>query len=203
MPNSNLDRRLAEERLRAMGFELDGALNALHLVIHHSQAKDGKTYDWPAIRTYHMSYRKDGNIITQAQYEEYVRRQISSGLEKPWSDIGYHAGVELVDGQYRWNIGRSLKKIGAHANGFNQQSFGVCFIGNYDQAAPPMALWDFAAPTILDLMRWFVIPIKEVIGHREVYERLGQVQAKTCPGSKWSMQEFRADLNRRLLEAVS
>ena len=70
--NSNLDRKAAGERLKDLGFQIDGAVTFLWIVIHHSAGKDGSTYDWPGIKKYHMSYRHDGQIITKEQDRKSV-----------------------------------------------------------------------------------------------------------------------------------
>ena len=69
-PNSNQDRHGAGERLKALGLTLEGAVLFHWIVLHHSASPDGKSYDWPGIRTYHMSYRYNGNIITKEDYDK-------------------------------------------------------------------------------------------------------------------------------------
>lgn len=178
MPNSNLDRRLAGDRLKGYGFELDGAVPFLWLVIHHSATPDGKTHEWPAIKKYHMEHNG-------------------------WSDIGYHAGIERVGENVLIQVGRPLIRVGAHVAGFNSQSFGLCLVGNFDKATPDAGTWSMALDLSLDIMRWFTIPVSRVIGHREAYDKMGQVRQKSCPGLRFVMDDFRGALNDRLLKAVS
>lgn len=45
---------------------------------------------------------------------------------KGWSDIGYHYVVDL-DGTIE--AGRTLDVVGAHCNGHNTYSIGVCYVG--------------------------------------------------------------------------
>jgi N-acetylmuramoyl-L-alanine amidase len=51
-------------------------------------------------------------------------------LERGFSDIGYHY-VILLDGTIE--LGRCLKKQGAHARGVNKSSIGICYIGGKDE----------------------------------------------------------------------
>jgi hypothetical protein len=90
-----------------------------HIMIHHSAAPDGRTFDWQATRRYQMSWRIDGTSVTQAEYdrrlaikegrrpgsapEETPPRRVGAEpapegkrFEPPWKDIGYHYGVELI-----------------------------------------------------------------------------------------------------------
>src|SRR5262245_44324547 len=84
-----------------------------HIVIHHSQTKDTKTVDWDAIKKYH----KETN---------------------GWSDIGYHYGIESVDGVLAMRVGRPPDVPGAHCKDLemNKKSLGVCLVGNYDLVTP-------------------------------------------------------------------
>jgi hypothetical protein len=40
----------------------------------------------------------------------------------------------------------------------------------------------------------FQIPRENVIGHREVFLKLGVPDEKSCPGNCWNMELFRAEL---------
>ena len=45
---------------------------------------------------------------------------------KGWRDIGYHFVIEIT-GVVR--LGRPIEEVGAHVEGYNQTSIGVCMIG--------------------------------------------------------------------------
>lgn len=205
--NSNMDRQSAGDRLKALGFNLDGAVNFTWIVLHHSGSGDGsKTYDWPGIKTYHKSYRYAGDIITKDRFESLRKegkRQAPGELEAPWVDVGYHAGIELVNDAYKVSVGRSLRLIGSHVAGLNAQAIGICHVGNFDVATPPMALWDVSILLTVDLMRWFSVPLVRVIGHREAYAHLGQPKKKECPGIKWDLDQYRNIIRGRLEAAVA
>ncbi|MGH8969758.1 MAG: N-acetylmuramoyl-L-alanine amidase, partial [Actinomycetes bacterium] len=68
-----------------------------------------------------------------------------------WSDVGYNFLVDrfgrLWEGRYG---GISRAVIGAHSGGFNENTFGVSAIGNFDSAGAPAAMVD----SIARLMAW-------------------------------------------------
>lgn len=132
-----------------------------HIIIHNSATPDGKTASWDDIRRYHMT---DPHHM--------------------WADIGYHAGVELIDNEYIVLAGRPLNRIGAHckAGGMNSVSLGFCFVGNYDLTEPPSDMLVKGATYLKGWMDVFNIPIDHVQPHRK-YE-----SAKTCPGLKFDME---------------
>lgn len=144
-----------------------------YIIIHHSLTKDGKTKDWDAIRKYHMGHNG-------------------------WTDIGYHYGVESVDGIIRIIPGRAENVQGAHVGdgGFNSKSLGVCIVGNYDLEPCPAANLGVALDLVQKLMTKYGIKPSNVIGHREAQAMAGLVPAlrKSCPGRLFDMNDFRARL---------
>jgi len=135
-----------------------------HIAIHHSASKDGFTYDWEGIRSYHVNHNG-------------------------WLDIGYNWGVEMVNGQPHAHVGRLFvgKSPAAHARGHNTTAVGVCLIGNYSLAPPPEALLRKAAALVRWLRAIYGIPAAKVLGHREL-----SGQATECPGKLFDMGKFRA-----------
>ncbi len=134
-----------------------------HIIIHHSLTKDGLTVSWEAIRRHHME-------------------------TMGWSDIGYHFGVELMpDGNYHILTGRPLNKEGAHCKEEKMNHFGIgfCFVGNFDEEVPPMAMLVKASVYIKGLMELFNIIPANVRGHRDY------ATYKSCPGRKFDMTIFR------------
>jgi len=92
-----------------------------------------------------------------------------------WSDIGYHYVIEL-DGVVR--DGRPLERPGAHVEGYNKNSVGICYIGGLatDGKTPkdtrtPAQKAALYALTVQLLSRF---PEATVHGHREF-------AAKACP----------------------
>ena len=89
--------------------------------------------------------------------------------------------------------GRSMEEIGAHVNGFNQKSLGVCLVGT-DQFTP--AQW----VTLRDLIKRLQAnyPDTKIVGHRDLspdQNQNGIVEnfewLKTCPG--FSVADWLAD----------
>jgi N-acetylmuramoyl-L-alanine amidase len=156
-----------------------------YIVIHHSFTKDSKIVDWNAIRKYHMSYAYNGEIITR----EEAHKLLGNGerIKRPWKDIGYHFGIEKIDNVYEILVGRMMDEKGAHCiqQGMNNKSIGICCIGNFDDELPPQKQMELCIKLVRSLMNIFNISRENVVGHREY------ASYKSCPGSKWSMDEFR------------
>lgn len=139
------------------------------IVIHHSLTLDDKVLsNWQAIRNYHTNKRG-------------------------WRDIGYHFGVEYINNQLEYQIGRQLDWNGAHCVGLNQTHLGICLVGNYDEKSPSEEQYIALKNLILLLKQYF--KITEVIGHREAIERLKNEPMKSCPGKKFDMDYLRKILS--------
>ncbi|MDZ4344259.1 MAG: peptidoglycan recognition family protein [Candidatus Binatia bacterium] len=171
------------------------------IVIHHSTGPDNNTKDWTSIVRYHTSYRVDFNTVDKAEFDRLLKAKKGTSFERPWSDVGYHGGVEMFQGQAVYVAGRPLSEIGAHAlGGFNKEYIGLCVIGNFDLAAPRDEIWKKTLEVTRELMAAFNIPISHVIGHRETYDKMDVPRQKTCPGKYWSMEGFREDLVKPVVE---
>lgn len=171
------------------------------VVIHHSFSKDGQARDWDGIRAYHKSFRYQGEIITEGQYEEYKRSGHTEGLERPWTDIGYHLGLETVNGQLEIQRGRPIKSAGAHTLGldakgrsFNRYYIGVCLVGNFDTEPPDEGRLFLLGSMCRDFQNIYGITRDHVIGHRETFSIRGVPVEKTCPGSEFNLEKFRERL---------
>jgi N-acetylmuramoyl-L-alanine amidase len=140
-----------------------------HIVVHHSATPDGLTNDWESIRRYHTH-------------------------TKGWNQIGYHFGLERINGVLTLLKGRPIGSVGAHAIGFNAKSIGICVVGNFDAEVPDSEQMETLSAICVDLQRQFDIPRKNVIGHRETYVLLGVPVQKTCPGKLFSMDLLRERL---------
>lgn len=109
--------------------------------------------------------------------------------ERGFVTCGYHF-VIYADGSL--HVGRPAETLGAHAEGFNHWSIGICLTGNFDLDkvdASKDAAGKFKDPQLRALVQLcaqlcnrYGIPANQIIGHCDVYGFLGQPQAKTCPG---------------------
>ena len=137
------------------------------IVVHHSLTRDSQTVSWGAIRHYHTKVLG-------------------------WRDIGYHVGVELVRSgdheYYEILMGRMWDEIGAHEPAVNQDSLGICFVGDFDREEPPMGQLITGAKLIAYWMRRFGIPKDQVFGHHDFRPD------KSCPGRQFNMSLLRGML---------
>jgi len=150
-------------------------------VVHHSLTFDGAVVDWQAIRNYHLG--------------------------KGWSDIGYHFGIERINGRPEILMGRSLEQRGAHCQekNMNGLSWGVMLCGNFDLTPPDEGLLK-ELRRLCDGLMWVAPTITpaHVIGHREagllagydwrIKNDAGIPQFKSCPGLHLDMDAFRDSL---------
>ena len=118
--------------------------------------------------------------------------------QKPrnWSEIGYNFvirnGKLTKESEYdahfdgEIEIGRSLEKVGAHCLGHNEDSIGICLIGNPKKISKPEDWFTPKQITALQilvkkLMKTYNIPISAIHGHNEFANKI-------CPGFK--VQEY-------------
>jgi N-acetyl-anhydromuramyl-L-alanine amidase AmpD len=89
-----------------------------------------------------------------------------------WSDIGYHYVIRR-DGAVE--TGRGLEFVGAHVEGANTGSIGICLVGK-DTFEPEQ----FASlKKLIGSLRWMFGRPLTVRGHREFSS--AKEQGKTCP----------------------
>lgn len=142
-----------------------------YIIIHHSATPDGKLNDWQAIKDWHTG--KTGSSDPKSpNYNPYKA--------KPDLDIGYHFGIEYVDGILACRTGRSLDLDGAHCVGKNKDSIGICVVGNFDKMTPNHQQFFMLASLCRELMRKFNIPDRYIYPHRDY-------APKTCPGTMFDM----------------
>ena len=145
--------------------------NKRYIVLHHSFTKDGTTVSWNPIRENHIKLFNT-------------------------NDIGYHYGIEEIrkDEVYEVLYGRRINSKGCHCpqNDMNNVGVGFMFCGNFDIAPPPIEMLRKAADFIADLCNMAGISPNNIHGHREFN------LAKSCPGKKFNMEQFRELVNERI-----
>lgn len=133
------------------------------IIIHHSATVDGRTFSWSAIKRYHTN-------------------------ELKWLDVGYHAGIELVDDDYFAIIGRPWDMDGAHTVGQNSIALGLCFVGNFDTYEPDDDMLTTGAGVVKLWRKLYDIPLSAIHKHSEYAN-------KTCPGALFPFAKFLALCN--------
>lgn len=113
--------------------------------------------------------------------------------------IGYH---KLINGYGAVFQGRADRLIGAGAEGWNEDSLHVALAGNgdLDKVSPADPQYKALIQVLAKLAKDHGIAVVNIIGHCEVYDRLRQPRAKTCPGKNWMalMPQIRAEVARYL-----
>lgn len=170
------------------------------LCVHHSATLDGQARDWDAIRRFHKSYRVDSVVVSEAEFNRRLQSRQGTSFIRPWKDVAYHAGIEYVDGRLTFQWGRPLSEIGAHAgvkgcsNVYNTDFIGLAVVGNFDLAPPKPELWDFTLQIVRAFMDAFGFGATKILGHREVFERLGVPVQKSCPGRYFDIPRLRQEV---------
>ena len=90
--------------------------------------------------------------------------------ERHFSDVGYHY---IIRRSGVVEIGRSETTVGAHCQGHNEGSIGICYMGTSRMTEMQIDALMFLFKAIWERHH---IPVSEVYGHYEFNN------AKTCPG---------------------
>jgi len=101
--------------------------------------------------------------------------------QRGWDGIGYHF-VILENGEIQ--NGRPLYWQGAHVNGHNKDTIGICLIGRDAFTQEQFSSLDNLAK---GLMRMYGLEEKDVVGHGELD------RGKTCPN--FNVREFARGLD--------
>lgn len=139
------------------------------ITLHHSLSQDGDSLNWRAIRRYHTG--------------------------KGYEDVGYHFGIEKVKGEVEVLVGRPLYRDGAHTLGSNEDTIGICIVGNYNVEDLERCVVGRLVDLCTSLCYTLDIPWDEVMGHKE------RDKNRTCPGDFFNLSEIR-NLVRVKLEEI-
>lgn len=113
-----------------------------------------------------------------------------------FKDIGYQRYIE-VDGKIR--VGRVDAVPGAHTEGFNHRSLGVCVSGHADFEPFNAAQLRSLVAQCAAWCRLYNLGAERVIGHREAPRYGAKAVGKSCPGKLTDMDTIR-ELVRAELE---
>lgn len=124
--------------------------NINKIIVHCSATPEGKDVKTETIRGWHIK----GN---------------------GWNDIGYHYVIELDGSVHK---GRDESKVGAHCQGYNSNSIGICYVGGVakDGKTPKDTRTEKQKESLLALLKELKAkyPRATIHGHREF-------AAKACP----------------------
>lgn len=132
-----------------------------YIIVHHTERNN----DFPAfIRFRHM----------------YLRG---------WDDIGYHYLIGnkrpfTRDGHLY--AGCMENCVGAHARGYNDQSLGICLIGNFNKSNPSPKQLETLISFLKEKGEQYQISNCNILGHRELPN-----VTKSCPGKNLDMDMVR------------
>ena len=129
-----------------------------------------------------LSYGNKPNklVLHHAEASKCTVQDIHSWhLNNGWSGIGYHYFIRKDGSIYR---GRPDGAIGAHCQGSNTGSLGICFEGNYMKETIPTAQYNAG----IDLIKY----LRGKYGNLTIYGHK-ELLATECPGSKFPLADFK------------
>ena len=129
----------------------------------------------------HVSRRTINRIIVHCTATPEGRVETVESIRrihkaKGWADIGYHYLIGL-NGE-RWN-GRNVNLVGAHCEGYNANSIGVCYVGGCDKNMKAKdTRTDKQKAALIALLKDLrkLYPKAKIVSHRDL-DRKG----KACP----------------------
>ena len=111
---------------------------------------------------------------SQCTAEDIHRWHLNNG----WAGAGYHFLVRKDGSIYRL---RPENKVGAHAQGANSNSIGICFEGAYMTETMPQAQIDAGKELVAYLKEKY--DISKVQAHRDVC-------STSCPGKNFPFEDI-------------
>ncbi len=127
----------------------------------------------------HHSATETGN----AAYFRVLHRIVNR-----WNDIGYHyvIGNGSLSGDGEIEEGRKLPFRGAHAKGGNEDSIGICLVGNFNRNNPTDAQMSSLGLLLKKLIAEYSIPADSITLHRLI-----QGSSTECPGDNIRLHNIR------------
>jgi hypothetical protein len=104
----------------------------------------------PTIKAATIHHTADSNDYTAADVPKIMRSIYAyHAVSLGWGDIGYNVIVDKFGRAWEGRSGGLASTVvGAHAGGFNYETFGVSMLGNYDIADTTPALIDTVAAVV-------------------------------------------------------
>ena len=112
-------------------------------------------------------------------------------LNNGWAGIGYHFYVRKDGSIYR---GRPIEKIGAHAEGNNRNTIGICFEGNFENESMNSKQ--------LYAGRMLIAHIEESYGQKLEIVKHSDVGKTACPGKKFPFEELKKISDDEVVEKM-
>jgi hypothetical protein len=160
------------------------------------------------IHTAESSDPGSGAPMRNVDAAEIHRWHINQG----WAGIGYHFVIldpyhdRLPDGTLQ--TGRPLEYAGAHVEGVNHCSIGICCVGDGDRRPFTSAQMATLATLVGQLMTEYDVPLARVLGHHEINDLVighevspAYRTTKSCPGALVPMDALRDRIAGLLVEA--
>ncbi len=139
-----------------------------YIIIHHSATTEGNS----------LSFNK-------------------SHLDKGWDQgVGYNFVIDngksgKEDGQIEVTPRWLKQEDGAHckASNMNTKAIGICLVGNFNEEKVSHKQLDSLAYLVNKLRKYYLIPMRNILGHRDVPE-----SSTLCPGDKFPWPKFKEKL---------
>lgn len=93
-------------------------------------------------------------------------------LAKKYNGIGYH---HVIEARGRHRVGRPVDLIGAHAEGHNTGTIGICLCGNFETEQPDAEQIGTLVQVLATLCKRYGLTAEAIVGHRDVNQT-------ACPG---------------------
>lgn len=150
---------------------VDGGLSWPLRVIDMNIINPGLTWEGDPLPRTITTYIIIHHAAAMASVQDIHQWHLSQG----WRGIGYHFYIRRDGSVYS---GRPVDTVGAHAEGYNYNSVGICFEGDFERVYPTDAQYDSGRELIAYLRTLY--PGALLIRHRDV-------NATLCPGSNFDM----------------
>lgn len=102
-------------------------------------------------------------------------------LNNDWAGIGYHFLVRKNGKIYE---GRPIDTVGAHCTGYNNDSIGICFEGDFTKETMPAKQLKAGQELIAYLVKLYGLKMSDVYRHKDF-------GATACPGNNFPFDKLK------------